>query len=80
LFDRKDDSITLCDIKYTDKPFVLTKDYVDILKRKMDVFKEQTRTKKQLFIVLIAANGIKNNYYSDNMIDGTVTLDALFQE
>jgi AAA+ ATPase superfamily predicted ATPase len=80
LFDRQDDSITLCEIKYSDKPFILTKDYVDILNRKMTVFKEQTRTKKQLFVALILANGIKNNYYAEHLIDAIATLDDLFHE
>jgi AAA+ ATPase superfamily predicted ATPase len=78
LFDRKDDAITLCEIKYSEEPFVLTKDYVEILKRKMEVFKEQTRTQKQLFLALISANGIKNHYYAEEMITGVVTLDDLF--
>lgn len=80
LFDRQDDSMTLCEIKYNDKPFILTKDYVDILKRKMAIFKQRTRTKKQLFLTLIAAGGIKNNYYSDDIIDSVVTLDDLFNQ
>lgn len=80
LFDRQDDSMTLCEIKYNNKPFILTKDYVDILKRKMTVFKQQTRTNKQLFIAFITTNGIKHNYHSDEMIDSTVILDDLFKE
>ncbi len=79
LFDRKDDAITLCEIKYTEEPFVLTKDYVEILNRKMIVFKEKTRTKKQLFLALISVNGVKNNYYADDMINSIVTLDDFFK-
>ncbi len=52
LFDRQDDAITLCEIKYSDDPFVITKEYVETLKRKMSVFKEQTQTHKQLFLAL----------------------------
>lgn len=80
LFDRKDDSITICEIKYTDEPFSLTKEYVDVLKRKLEVFKERTRTKKQLFLSLISASGLKNNYYANDVISGVVTLDDLFKE
>lgn len=80
LFDRKDDAITLCEIKYSDAPFVITKEYVEVLNRKMDVFKEQTRTKKQLFLAFISANGIKNNYYAEDMMSGVVTLDDFFKE
>ncbi len=78
LFDRKDDAITLCEIKYTDEPFLLTKDYVEILKRKMEIFKTNTRTNKQLFLALISANGIKNNYYAEDNISSVVTLSDLF--
>lgn len=80
LFDRKDDAITLCEIKYSDEPFTITKEYVEALKRKIDVFKEQTRTKKQLFLTFISVNGIKNNYYAEDMISGIVTLDNFFND
>jgi AAA+ ATPase superfamily predicted ATPase len=78
LFDRKDDSITLCEIKYTKDPFVLTKEYKKTLEQKIEIFKTQTQTKKQLFMALISANGIKENMYSEEFLSGTVTLDDLF--
>lgn len=34
LFDRKDSAITICEIKYSEEPFTLTKDYVEFLKGK----------------------------------------------
>jgi hypothetical protein len=46
LFDRSDDTITICEIKYTEEPFLLTKEYVDVLQQKIRVFIERTRTKK----------------------------------
>lgn len=79
LFDRKDNAITICEIKYTNEPFVLTKEYVDVLQRKIAVFKEQTKTKKQIFLALISANGVKNNYYAEDLFSGIVTLDDLFE-
>lgn len=78
LFDRHDDSLTLCEIKYTDEPFVIDKSYAENLKRKMAIFTEQSRTKKQLFMVMIVANGLKNNIYSDEIVSDIVTLDDLF--
>ena len=80
LFDRRDDAITLCEIKYSNKPDVITNDYVDNLKRKMTVFQKQTKTKKQLFIALISAMGVKNNYYAEDICSGLVILDDLFEE
>ena len=79
LFDRQDDVITLCEIKFSEEPFTLTKEYVEVLKRKMEVFKERTQTKKQLFLAMITSGGLKNNFYADELISGVVTLNDFFQ-
>lgn len=78
LFDRKDDSITLCEIKYTDDPFRIDKSYAAALQRKIDVFRGKTRTKKQLFFAMISANGIQESMYSEEMIQGVVMLEDFF--
>ena len=78
LFDRGDDAITLCEIKYTNKPFIIDKEYAQILKRKKEAFLKRTKTNKHIFYVMISANGIKHNVYSKNFIDSVVTLDSLF--
>jgi len=80
LFDRRDGVITLCEIKYSEKPFVVNKQYAKNLLNKRDTFARQTRTKKQLFIAMIAANGIKDNLYADELINGVVVLDDLFMD
>lgn len=78
LFDRKDEVITLCEIKYTKNPFEIDKKYAEILERKIKVFKEQTRTRKQIFMTMVSANGIKPTMYAEELISGVVTLDDLF--
>lgn len=78
LFDRQDDSMTLCEIKYTNQPFIIDKSYSSALNRKVTVFRQQTRTQKQLFIAFISANGLKPTLYSQEMVSGLVTLDDLF--
>ncbi|HSW93523.1 MAG TPA: ATP-binding protein [Gammaproteobacteria bacterium] len=79
LFDRDDDSITICEIKYTTEPFIITKSYAENLKNKIAVFKDKTRTKKQIFLAMISASGIKNTIYSEEMVQGVVTLEDLFR-
>lgn len=79
LFDRDDDAITICEIKYTNKPFSINKAYAAKLQKKIDVFKKITRTKKQIFLSFISANGLKENMHSEN-VAGVVDLDALFKE
>jgi len=80
LFDRDDDSITICEIKYSDKPFIITKEYAEKLRQKLEIFKKITRTNKQLFIALISANGIKENKYSEELLSGVATLEDLFKD
>ena len=80
LFDRDDDTITICEIKYSDKPFAITKDYAEKLQQKIETFKKVTRTNKQLFIALVSASGMRKNKYSEELISGVVTLDDLFKE
>ncbi len=79
LFDRDDNAITLCEIKYTDKPFTIDKEYADKFKQKKNVFVNVTRTKKQIFFAIISASGIKENKYSEELLSSVVTLDDLFK-
>jgi uncharacterized protein len=80
LFDRDDDSITLCEIKYTQTPYVIDKNYAQKLQQKIDVFKRVTKTKKHIFLAMISANGVKESIYSEALLDGgVVTLDELFR-
>jgi len=80
LIDRNDNAITLCEIKYTDKVFAIDKSYAANLENKVNVFKEKTKTNKQLFLAIISANGIRTNKYYESLIDGVVTLDDLFKD
>lgn len=79
LFDRDDDCITICEIKYTDQPFVIDKAYAEVLKRKIAVFTEKTKTTKHIFLVMICASGLKKTMYSEEMVDKVVVLDDLFK-
>lgn len=81
LFDRRDHTITICEIKYTEQPFAIDKQYTQILKQKIDIFKKITRTKKQIFLAMISASGLKKTMYSEEIVDGgVVTLDDLFKK
>jgi len=48
------------------------------LKNKISIFKHATKTRKQIFMTLISANGIKANQYSNELLNGVVTLQDLF--
>jgi hypothetical protein len=80
LFDRKDRSIRLCEIKYTEKPFAVDKEYARVLQNKCAVFAKHTKTDKTLYLAIISASGIKKTMYSEDLISGVVTLNDLFKE
>lgn len=84
LFDRTDQTITLCEVKYCDKPFTIDKSYATILNQKLDVFQQnypsrKNRTRKQIFLALITALGVKKNMYSEELIHNEVCLEDLFK-
>lgn len=78
LIDRNDDAITLCEIKHSDKPFVIDKSYAAQLENKIKIFKEKTQTNKHIFLNLISASDVKRNQYFNALIQGVVILDDLF--
>ena len=79
LFDRSDAAITICEIKYTNQPFVVDKQYAKELINKVDTLKQVSKTTKQIFIAMISVTGIKPTMYSEELISNVVTLDALFK-
>ncbi|MBS0622566.1 MAG: AAA family ATPase [Verrucomicrobia bacterium] len=84
LFDREDDAITLCEIKYSDKPYAVEKSYAKILDQKLEVFQKnypnrKNLTRKQIFFAMVTAFGVKQNIYSEEMIHNEVTLEDLFE-
>jgi len=79
LFDRDDDTITICEIKYTKQPFIIDKQCAINLLNKIKVFKQQTRTSKDIFVVMITSNGVKSSSYSKKIISNVIGLDDLFK-
>lgn len=80
LFDRTDESIIICEIKYTNQSLVIDKQYAKELLRKIEVFKNKTKNNKQIFIAIISVNGLKPTMYSEELVANILTLDNLFGE
>lgn len=79
LFDRADGVITLCEIKYNAQPFIIDKAYAKSLQNKLETYRKMTRTKKQLFLGMVTANGLKETMYSEEIVHAVITLDDLFK-
>ena len=79
LIDRKDHCINICEMKYSLSPFTIDKTYAGELQRKINVFKEKTKTRKTLFLTMITAYGIKTNIHSTGLVQKEILMDALFK-
>ncbi len=78
LIDRSDQSINLCEIKFSIGDYIITKKDVNNIQTKKQVFRYHTKTKKHLFITIITTMGVVENKHKLNIIDQVVTLDDLF--
>lgn len=83
LFDREDEVITLCEIKYCEKFYAIEKSYAKSLEQKMEVVTKnypnrKNPTKKQIYLAMITSFGIKQNMYSEDLVHNEVTLNDLF--
>ena len=78
IIDRSDKAIDLCEMKYSDHPYELKKDYVEWLRERRDLFREVTGTDKTLRLTMIASSGIKQNIYSSSL-QGRLSLSDLFK-
>lgn len=78
LFDRQDNAISICEIKYSSKIFSLDKNEAKNLLNKIEVFQKQTKTRKQLFLVMITTMGLKRNVWSEDLVQSVVELHDFF--
>jgi len=77
IIDRNDNVINLCEMKFSNKEFVIDKNYDKVLQNKKWAFAEETKTKKAIHTTLITTYGVNRNMYWHN-IQSEVTLEELF--
>ena len=78
LIDRQDNVISLCEVKFYNDQWSLTKADADHLRQKRSVFRQVTRTKKQVFIVLVTTYGVQQNQHSLGLVDNVINMNQLF--
>ena len=79
LINRNDQVISLCEMKYSDAEFAITKKQAQDLRNKRNVFIEETGTRKAVHIALITPVGVKRNDYYD-LVQSIVTTEDLFRD
>jgi uncharacterized protein len=78
LMDRKDNTISYCEIKFTDDNYIIDKRKYDQLKVKLKSFKSENKIKKYVQVVYITNDKIGETKYSNEIIDENITLNDLF--
>lgn len=74
IIDRKDMAINLCECKFYESTFEITKKYATQLKWRKSAFRYSTSTKKNIFTTLITNHPIKENEYSLESVDVRITV------
>ena len=78
VIDRKDATITLCEMKFSEGPFTIDKRYADQLRSKREAFRDVTRTRKALQFAFVTTYGVTSNAYSDELVGRQVQMESLF--
>lgn len=78
VIDRRDQTINLCEMKFSMRPFEITPAYLEHIIRRRELFREVTGTNKALHLTFVTTYGlVKNAQYG--MIQSEVTMDDLFK-
>ena len=80
LIDRNDKVINLCELKFYQNIWTLTRKDREAILEKISLFKSLTKTKKQVFFSTISTFGIKQNEYSLGCVDNAFSMDILFEK
>ena len=77
LIDRKDDVISICEIKYCSDEYVITEEYCEKIRKRSGSFRKLTDTRKALQFVFITTYGVRKNRHS-GIVHSEVVMDDLF--
>jgi AAA+ ATPase superfamily predicted ATPase len=77
LIERKDQVINLCEMKYSTGEFSIDKSYSQTLRNKVSSFREETKTRKAIHLMMVTTYGLKKNEYA-GMVQNEVVMDDLF--
>ena len=78
IINRNDDTINLCEMKYSNAPFVITEAEYLRLNNRRDTFIRETGTKKSVLLTMITTFGLTPGGYTDD-IQCQLTMTDLFR-
>ena len=78
VIDRADRVINLCEIKFSKAPFEIDRAYDLALRGKIEVFRNETKTRKALHFTMITTYGVKQGKYA-GIVQSEVSMDELIE-
>ena len=78
VIDRKDRVVNLCEMKYSELDYSITKEYDRKLKEKISDFRNVTKTRSSIHLTIVTTYGLEWNKYSGH-VQSVVTAEDLFQ-
>lgn len=76
---RADKVINLCEMKWWDGQFAISKKYRDELESKIEAFRDSLKLRRTLHLVFVTTFGLRHNEYS-TMVQNEVTMHDLFEQ
>jgi hypothetical protein len=80
VIDRRDQVVNLCEIKFSIDFFTIDKKYAEELRHKISTFKQETGTRKSVFLTFISSFGLKPNAHSMGLVQNHFSMDILFND
>ena len=77
IIDRADNTINLCEVKYSENLYSLDKEEYMKIQNRISVFKEATNTRSNIIPTMITTFGMKEGTYSDQII-AKINMEDLF--
>lgn len=78
IIDRNDNCINILELKFYDTVFEISKSYADQIHQKVSIFKQKTKTKKNVFVTMLTSNGVLKNEYYLSAITNELEIGDLF--
>jgi uncharacterized protein len=77
VIDRNDNTINLCEMKFSENEFSIDKDYEKNLRNKIATFMKETKSHKSIQLTFVTTYGVKKNSYS-GIMQNEILLDDLY--
>ena len=77
VIERADNTINICEMKFSEDEFSISKDYDKVLRNKIVRFQEETKSRKSIQLTFVTSYGVKKGMYA-GIVQNEVVLEDLF--